>query len=221
VLARSDRTLFVGLLGISWLWFVGATLLTSFFSFAKDILSANADVVTLLLATFSIGIGIGSLLCERLSRHRVELGLVPLGALGMSVFAIDLYFASHHPAGAPHLLGIAAFLGDAGHWRVLADLFLLSVSGGIYSVPLYALIQSRSQPTHRARMIAANNILNSLFMIVSSLMALGLTAFHFTIPEIYLSTGVFNAVVTGALFIAVPEFLRRFKAWTAGGASNS
>jgi MFS family permease len=221
VLARSDRTLFVGLLGISWLWFVGATLLTSFFSFAKDILSANADVVTLLLATFSIGIGIGSLLCERLSRHRVELGLVPLGALGMSVFAIDLYFASHHSAGAPHLLGIAAFLGDAGHWRVLADLFLLSVSGGIYSVPLYALIQSRSQPTHRARMIAANNILNSLFMIVSSLMALGLTAFHFTIPEIYLSTGVFNAVVTGALFIAVPEFLRRFKAWTAGGASNS
>jgi MFS family permease len=220
-LAGEDRTLFVGLLGISWLWFVGATLLTSFFSFAKDILFANADVVTLLLATFSIGIGIGSLLCERLSGHRVELGLVPLGAIGMSIFAADLYFASHHAPTADHLLGIGAFLGDWGHWRVLIDLLLLSVAGGIYSVPLYALIQSRSQPTHRARIIAANNILNSLFMIVSSLMALALSAFHFTIPEIYLTTAVLNAIVTAALFVAVPEFITRFKAWITGKAGHA
>ncbi len=215
-LAAADRTLFVGLLGISWLWFVGATLLTSFFSFAKDVLFANADVVTLLLATFSIGIGIGSLLCERLSGRRVELGLVPLGAIGMSVFAADLYFASRHAPPSDHLLGIAAFLGGARHWRVLIDLLLLSVAGGIYSVPLYALIQSRSEPTHRARMIAANNILNALFMIVSSLMALTLSAFHFSIPEIYLSTALLNAIVTAALFIAVPEFVARFRIWIGG-----
>jgi MFS family permease len=220
-LARSDRTLFVGLLGISWLWFVGATLLTSFFSFAKDVLFADAGVVTLLLATFSIGIGIGSLLCERLSGRRVELGLVPLGAIGMSVFAADLYLASRHAPPASHLLGFTAFLANGSHWRVLFDLLLLSVSGGIYSVPLYALIQSRSQPTHRARMIAANNILNSLFMIVSSLMALALTALHFTIPELYLSTAVLNVIVTATLFLAVPEFLTRFKAWISGAAGKS
>ncbi len=215
-LARADRTLFVGLLGISWLWFVGATLLTSFFSFAKDILFADAGVVTLLLATFSVGIGVGSLLCERLSNHRVELGLVPLGAIGMSIFAADLYLASRHAPTSEHLFGVAAFLSQGAHWRVLADLLLLSMSGGIYSVPLYALIQHRSKPTHRARMIAANNILNSLFMIVSSLMALALTALHFTL---YLTTAVLNLVVTAALFAAVPEFLTRFKAWI-GAASG-
>ena len=219
-LAAEDRTLFVSLLGISWLWFVGATLLTSFFSFAKDVLGANADVVTMLLATFSIGIGVGSLLCERLSRRRVEPGLVPLGAIGMTVFAADLFFASPHAAHADALLGIGAFLSSAPHWRVLVDLLLLSVSGGIYSVPLYAMIQSRSQATHRARMIAANNILNSLFMIVSSLMALGLTAMHVSIPGIYLTTAALNVVVTGALFIAVPEFPRRFAAWLRGKASG-
>jgi MFS family permease len=219
-LARADRTLFVGLLGISWLWFVGATLLTSFFSFAKDVLFADAGVVTLLLATFSIGIGVGSLLCERLSNHRVELGLVPLGAIGMSIFAADLYLASRHAPASEHLFGAIAFLSQGAHWRVLADLLLLSVSGGIYSVPLYALIQQRSKPTHRARMIAANNILNSLFMIVSSLMALALTALHFTIPELYLTTAVLNLVVTAALFAAVPEFLTRFKAWIAAASDK-
>ncbi|RKP49741.1 MFS transporter [Pararobbsia silviterrae] len=215
-LAAVDRTLFVSLLGISWLWFVGATLLTSFFSFAKDVLGANADVVTMLLATFSIGIGAGSLLCERLSHRRVEPGLVPLGAIGMSLFAADLYFASQQASHAGALLGIGAFLARGVHWRVLIDLLLLSVAGGIYSVPLYAMIQSRSAPTHRARMIAANNILNALFMIVSSLMALALTAVHVSIPGIYLVTAALNAVVTGALFIAVPEFPRRFASWLRG-----
>ena len=163
----------MSLLGISWLWFVGATFLTSFFNFAKDVLSANPDVVTVLLATFSIGIGTGSLMCEKLSKRRVEIGLVPLGSIGISVFAIDLFFASHRIAPASHLLGVGEFLAIASHWRILADLFLLAMFGGFYSVPLYALIQSRSQPTHRARIIAANNILNSFFMIVSAVLALG------------------------------------------------
>ncbi|MGF6481961.1 MFS transporter [Paraburkholderia sp. JPY419] len=212
-LAHENRTVFLSLLGISWLWFVGATFLASFFNFAKDVLSADPDVVTVLLATFSIGIGIGSLLCERLSKRRIEVGLVPLGSIGMSVFAIDLFFASHALPPAGHLLSVGEFLARFAHWRVLADLFLLAMFGGFYSVPLYALIQSRSQPSHRARIIAANNILNSLFMIVSALMAMGLTAAGFGIPEIFLVTALLNVVVAGYIYSLVPEFLLRFVAW--------
>jgi 1-acyl-sn-glycerol-3-phosphate acyltransferase len=212
-LARENRTVFLSLLGISWLWFVGATFLSSFFSFAKNVLSANPDVVTVLLATFSIGIGIGSLMCEKLSKRRIEIGLVPLGSIGMSVFAIDLFFASHALPPAGHLLSVGEFLGRLAHWRVLADLFLLAMFGGFYSVPLYALIQSRSQPSHRARIIAANNILNSLFMIVSALMAMGLTAAGFSIPAIFLVTALLNIVVATYIYSLVPEFLLRFIAW--------
>jgi 1-acyl-sn-glycerol-3-phosphate acyltransferase len=212
-LARENRTVFLSLLGISWLWFVGATFLTSFFSFAKDVLSANPDVVTVLLATFSLGIGSGSLLCERLSNRRVEVGLVPLGSIGMSVFAIDLYFASHALPSAGHLLDVGEFLSRLAHWRILADLFLLAMFGGFYSVPLYALIQSRSQPTHRARIIAANNILNALFMVVSALMAIALTSMGVRIPGIFLTTALLNAVVAIYIYSLVPEFLLRFVAW--------
>ncbi|MBB5506351.1 MFS transporter [Paraburkholderia atlantica] len=212
-LAHENRTVFLSLLGISWLWFVGATFLASFFNFAKDVLSADPDVVTALLATFSIGIGIGSLLCERLSKRRIEVGLVPLGSIGMSVFAIDLFLASHALPPAGHLLSVGEFLARPAHWRVLADLFLLAMFGGFYSVPLYALIQSRSQPSHRARIIAANNILNSLFMIVSALMAMGLTAAGFGIPAIFLVTALLNVVVAGYIYSLVPEFLLRFVAW--------
>ncbi|CAG4890263.1 MFS transporter [Paraburkholderia gardini] len=212
-LAREDRTVFLSLLGISWLWFVGATFLSSFFSFAKDVLSANPDVVTVLLGTFSIGIGIGSLLCERLSKRRIEIGLVPLGSIGMSVFAIDLYFASHAIPPAAHLLGVGEFLSLLPHWRILADLFLLAMFGGFYSVPLYALIQSRCQPGYRARIIAANNILNSLFMIVSALMAVALSAAGVGIPGIFLVTAILNIVVATYIYSLVPEFLLRFIAW--------
>ncbi|MBN3851388.1 MFS transporter [Paraburkholderia sp. Ac-20342] len=212
-LARENRTVFLSLLGISWLWFIGATFLASFFNFAKDVLSADPDVVTVLLGTFSIGIGIGSLLCERLSKRRIEIGLVPLGSIGMSVFAIDLFFASHALPPAGHLLSVGEFLGRFAHWRVLADLFLLALFGGLYSVPLYALIQSRSQPSHRARIIAANNILNSLFMIVSALMAMVLTSAGFSIPAIFLVTALLNVVVACYIYSLVPEFLLRFIAW--------
>ncbi|ALL65799.1 Lysophospholipid transporter LplT [Paraburkholderia caribensis MBA4] len=212
-LARQNRTVFLSLLGISWLWFVGATFLSSFFRFAKDVLSANPDVVTVLLATFSIGIGTGSLLCERLSKKRIEIGLVPLGSIGISVFAIDLFFASHALPGATHLLTVGEFIALPAHWRVLADLFLLAMFGGFYSVPLYALIQSRSQPSHRARIIAANNILNSLFMIVSALMAVALTSAGVGIPGLFLVTALLNVVVAIYIYSLVPEFLLRFFAW--------
>ncbi len=220
-LAKRDRAVFLSLLGISWLWFFGATFLTSFFNFAKDVLGGDPQVVTLLLAIFSIGIGSGSLLCEKLSRGKVEIGLVPFGSIGMTVFAVDLWFASHalHPAGAggASLVGAIAFvIGSAdrlAHWHVMIDLFLLALFGGLYSVPLYAMIQSRSAPSHRARIIAANNILNSLFMIVSSLMAIALFSFGFTIPELFLTVGLLNAVVAAYIYSLVPEFLMRFLAW--------
>jgi 1-acyl-sn-glycerol-3-phosphate acyltransferase len=212
-IAREDRTVFLGLLGISWLWFVGATLLSSFFGFAKDVLSANPDVVTVLLATFSAGIGIGSLLCERLSRGRIEIGLVPLGSIGMSVFAIDLFFASHALPAHAHLQTVSEFMGAAAHWRVLADLFLLAMFGGFYSVPLYALIQSRSKATHRARIIAANNILNALFMIASALMGVALGAAGVGIPGLFLITGLLNIAIAVYIYSLVPEFMLRFIAW--------
>ncbi|WP_176042252.1 MFS transporter [Burkholderia stabilis] len=212
-LARQNRTVFLSLLGISWLWFVGATFLTSFFNFAKDVLSASPDVVTVLLATFSVGIGLGSLLCERLSQRRVEIGLVPLGSIGISVFAIELYFASHALPSPGHLLSVGEFLAGARHWRILADLFLLAMFGGFYSVPLYALIQSRSAPTHRARIIAANNILNALFMILSAVMAMGLTKAGVDIPGLFLVTALLNVIVAAYIYLLVPEFLLRFVAW--------
>lgn len=216
-LARETRAVFLSLLGISWLWFFGATFLTSFFNFAKDVLGGDPQVVTLLLAIFSIGIGTGSLACEKLSRGKIEIGLVPLGSIGMTVFAVDLYFASRALTPGPSLVGAVAFVTDpahrVAHWRVMVDLFLLSAFGGLYSVPLYALIQSRSRATHRARIIAANNILNSFFMIVSSLMAIALFSAGFTIPQLFLVVGVLNAFVALYIYSLVPEFLMRFLAW--------
>ena len=211
-LAKTSRTVFLSLLGISWLWFFGATFLTSFFNFAKDVLGGDTNVVTMLLAVFSIGVGIGSLLCERLSGHKVEIGLVPFGSIGMTVFAVDLYFASRglKPSG---IAGLGPFFANPAHWRVLADLFLLSMFAGFYSVPLYALIQSRCEPTHRARIIAANNILNALFMIVSALLGYALLSAGFTIPQLFLVTAILNAVVALYIYALVPEFLMRFLCW--------
>ena len=211
-LAHENIVVFRSLLGISWMWFFGAVFLSQFPSFAKEVLHGNEQVASLLLVVFSIGIGTGSLLCEVLSRRHVEIGLVPLGAIGMSVFAIDLYFAARGLP-ASDVMGLAAFVAQPAHWRVMADLALLSLFAGLYSVPMYALIQMRSQPTHRARIIAANNILNALFMIGSSLIAGALLGAGFTVPQVFLFTGIANAVVAFYIFMLVPEYLLRFVAW--------
>ena len=211
-LAHGNIVVFRSLLGISWMWFFGAVFLSQFPSFAKEVLHGNEQVASLLLVVFSIGIGTGSLLCEVLSRRHVEIGLVPLGAIGMSVFAIDLYFASSSLPPA-EVMGLGAFVAQPQHWRVMADLALLSLFAGLYSVPMYALIQMRSQPTHRARIIAANNILNALFMIASSLIAGAMLAAGCSVPQIFLFTGLANAVVAFYIFLAVPEYLLRFVAW--------
>lgn len=211
-LANTNVVVFRSLLGISWMWFFGAVFLSQFPSFAKEVLHGNEQVASLLLVVFSVGIGIGSLLCEVLGRRQVEIGLVPLGAIGMSVFAIDLYSAARGLPAVPEM-GVGAFMAQPAHWRVMADLGLLSMFAGLYSVPMYALIQLRSQPTHRARIIAANNILNALFMIASSVLAGALLGAGFTIPQIFLFTGIANAVVAFYIFMLVPEYFLRFISW--------
>ncbi len=154
------------------------------------------------------------MLCEMLSRRHVDIFLVPLGANGMTIFSVDLYFASRGLPTAP-IMDVATFIAQSAHWRVMADLALLALFAGLYSVPMYALIQLRSPDSHRARIIAANNILNALFMIVSAVMVAGLQALDFTLPQVFLITGLLNAVVAGYIFLLVPEYLMRFIAFIA------
>jgi 1-acyl-sn-glycerol-3-phosphate acyltransferase len=211
-LAHGNLVVFRSLLGISWMWFFGAAFLAEFPSFAKEVLHGDEQVASLLLVVFSVGIGIGSLLCEVLSRRHVEIGLVPMGAIGMSLFAVDLYFASRGLApSAGHTL--SSFIAEPAHWRVMADLGLLSLFAGLYSVPMYALIQLRSQPSHRARIIAANNILNALFLIGSSVIVGALIKMGLTVPQVFLVVGLLNAVVAFYIFMLVPEYFLRFVAF--------
>jgi len=210
--AYGNRVVWQSMLGISWFWFYGATFLTQFPNFAKDILGGDEHVVTFLLAVFSIGIGTGSLLCERLSGRKVEIGLVPFGSIGLTVFAFDLWLASRD-LHATALLGIGDFLSQPHHVRVVADLVLIGLFGGFYIVPLYALIQERSDPAYRSRIIAANNILNALFMVASAGIAIALLGTGLTIPYLFLVTGILNAVIAIYIYKLVPEFLMRFLAW--------
>ncbi len=211
-IARGDATVFNSIIGISWLWFFGSIFLTSFTPYARSVLGGSEAVVTLLLAVFSLAIGAGSLACEKLSRRRVEIGLVPFGSIGMTVFAIDLYFAS--AAFAPMDDGrIADFLAAPGSARIVADLALLAFFAGLYSVPLYALIQSRAERRRVARIVAANNILNAVFMVAASIMATALLASGLTIPQLFFVTAVMNAAVAVYIYRLVPEFLLRFVAW--------
>jgi 1-acyl-sn-glycerol-3-phosphate acyltransferase len=211
-IAHGNAAVFNSIVGISWLWFFGSIFLTSFTPYARENLGGSEGVVTFLLAVFSLGIGAGSLACERLSRRRVEIGLVPLGSIGMTVFAVDLYFAS--AAFAPMNNGtLAQFLAAEGSARIVADLALLAFSAGLYSVPLHALIQSRAERTRVARIVAANNILNAVFMVVASLMATALLASGLTIPQLFLVTALMNAAVALYIYRLVPEFLLRFLAW--------
>jgi MFS family permease len=211
-IARENIVVWRSMLGISWFWFYGAIWLAQLPAFTQHVLGGDEHVFTLLLALFSIGIGIGSLLCERLSGRRVELALVPFGSIGLSLFAVDLWLATRHTvAGAPG--GIAAFAAAGANWRVAIDIVLLGVFGGFYTVPLYALIQARSQPSHRSRIIAANNILNALFIIASAAIAIGLLSAGLSIPQLFLAVGVMNVLVAAYIYTLVPEFLMRFLAW--------
>ena len=211
--AAQTRSIFLSLLGISWFWLVGALLLAQLPAYAKEVLGGDQTVFTLLLGAFSIGTALGSLGCERLSGHKVEIGLVPLGSIGMTVCLIDLYFrhpAAHAAVGT--LLSWREFIA-AGGWSVALDCALIGVFGGLFIVPLYALILSRGAESHRARIIACNNILNAGFMVLASLLAIGWFALGFSIPQLFILAGVLNALVATYIYTLVPEFLMRFLTW--------
>ncbi len=211
-LARKDRPVFLAIFGISWFWLLGIAYLTQLPNFTKEVLNGSENVVTLLLALFSLGVCAGSLLCERLSGKKVELGLVPLGALGISLFGFDLFMAQPS-GGGENLMGVPGFLA-AGGVRVMVDLFMTGLFGGLYIVPLHAMVQVRTQKAFRARVIAANNILNALFMVLSTaLAALLLGVVGLSIPVYFLVLAVANLLVTVYIFHLAPEFALRFIVW--------
>ena len=210
--ARQNRTVFLSILGISWFWLFGALLLAQFPAYAKDVLGGTETSVTLLLGIFTFGIGIGSLLCERLSAKEVEIGLVPLGSIGLTLFSLDLAFASPKiPPADP--LSILPLLMAPGTLHILFDLFAIGLFGGFFIVPLYALMQLRSDPKFGARIIAANNIFNALFMVVGAGAAAGLLSSGLSIPALFGVAAICNAVVAVYIYGLVPEFLIRFIVW--------
>lgn len=211
------QSVWLAIIGISWFWFFGATLLAQFPNFSKDILHGDESVFILLLTVFSLGIGTGSLLCEKLSRGQVEIGLVPFGALGLTLFGIDLYLSSTsiHTAftETTTLINHHAFITNASHWRLMGDILFIGLFGGLYIVPLYALIQTRSEKSHQSRIIAGNNILNALFMVVSAGFSLLIFKQGWNIPQLFLATALLNVLVTIYLCIRQPEYLIRLLAW--------
>jgi acyl-[acyl-carrier-protein]-phospholipid O-acyltransferase / long-chain-fatty-acid--[acyl-carrier-protein] ligase len=200
--AYRQPTLRLPLLGISWFWFIGIAYLAQFPNYAKEILGADNEVVTLFLTLFSIGIGVGALLCGRLQRGRVNARLVPLGALGLTIFGLDFWLAGRHAGRGATLVGATAFLGAPEHWRIVADLFAIAAAGGLYCVPLYAIMQARSETAHRARVVAANNIMNALFMVAAGGVSVAMLALGLGITSIFLMLGAASGVVALATWRA-------------------
>ena len=211
-ITRADRAVFNAVLGISWFWFFGTVLIAQLPNYTRATLGGDGSVNTLVLTLFSIGTGVGALLCERLSGRRVEIGLVPLGAFGLTVFGVDLYFARHGVA-AVHGLDWLAFLRGAGSWRVALDLTLIGVFAGLYVVPLFAFVQARAPREKLSRIIAGNNILNALLIVLAAGLGLGLGALGLDAPEIFLAAALLNVAVATYIFTLVPEFLMRFITW--------
>ena len=214
--AKKDRAIFLSILAISWFWFIGAAYLTQVPNYTKRVLNASEIIITILLTIFSIGIGTGSLLCERMSGRKIELGLVPLGAIGLSIFGIDLFFASQVSTGT-NITTIGQFIYAPGITRIIIDLLLIGVFGGFYIIPLNSFIQVRANKEFRARIIAANNILNAAFMVAASLLGILLIGvLKFTIPEFFLIIAIINTVLSIYIFSIIPEFVMRFLVWIIG-----
>ena len=210
--ARADRSVFLSILGISWFWFFGSAITLQIPAYTLDVLRGNEAISTTLFVAFIIGTGAGSLLCERLSGRRVELGLVPFGSIGLSLFAVDLYFAQPIVITASSE-SVRAFLAQPGSWRILFDLTMLGAFGGFYSVPLYALVQQRSRRQHLSRIIAANNIVNAIFMVVAAAISIIALQLGVSIPQLFLILAALNVVVAAYIYTLLPEFLLRFFAW--------
>jgi MFS family permease len=211
-LAYQNKMVFVAIAAISWFWMYGALFLAQFPAYARNVLGGSESVVTLLLATFTIGIAAGSLACEKLSAHKVEIGLVPVGAIGLAIFGAD--FALGAPSPVPGALHNAwDILAHLTTWRTLADLLGLGFFGGIFCVPLYALMQQASEEHLRARMIACNNIINALYMVVGALGAAALLEGGMPLPTLFLLAAGLHVVVCSALFVLEPEFYRGAIRW--------
>lgn len=210
---RQNRTVLLSIMGISWFWFYGATFLTQIPNYTKQVLGGDEHVVTFLLTIFSVGIGLGSLLCERLSDKKVELGLVPFGSIGLTCFGVDLYFATNGLQ-PETTTALSVFIQNPVHYRIIFDLLGIGIFGGFYIVPLYALVQSRSEPSHRARTIAGNNIVNAFFMVFSAIIAvIFLSILKYSISELFLMTAILSAIVSIYIYSVVPEFFMRFLIW--------
>ncbi|MFH0274743.1 MFS transporter [Vibrio jasicida] len=211
-LAQKHRGIWMSILAISWFWFMGATYLTQFPNFAREHLFADSTVVSLLLALFSVGIATGSWLCEKLSFNQVELGILPFGILGLTIFSADLLWAVPAIESFPsQYYDVQSFVAQSSHIRVMIDLFLVGVSGGVFIVPLYAFIQSRSEEGECAQSIAANNIMNALFMVASAAVSiLVLSVLEFSIVELFAILAVGNFIVAIYVYRQVPEFTQRF-----------
>ncbi|ABV85488.1 MFS transporter [Shewanella pealeana] len=206
--ARNNKAIWTAILAISWFWFVGATYLTQFPNFARITLNADPTVVSLLLLLFSVGIGAGSFFCERLSCRRVELGIMPLGLLLLACFGIDLYFAIPNKTTLVGLYQLDSFIAESGHYRLMFDLFMIGVGGGLFIVPLYTFIQVRAKEGECAQAIASNNILNALFMVSSAIFAmLALNVLQWPIELLFLVLAVVNILVLLYLFWRWPELL--------------
>lgn len=216
ILKNRPRSVYLSVVGISWFWFLGATYLTQLPSFVKDYLGGNESVVTLILTVFSLGIAIGSLLCESLSRRRIELGIVPFGSIGLTLFGILLYFSVPESLSTNKEainLSISQFLSTYYGYSVMFNLFMIGIFGGFYTVPLYALIQKRTEKEYMSRIIAANNMLNALFMVVNAGVVIALFSIGLTIPEIFLTMSIFSAIISIYIYKQVPEFFIRFVIW--------
>lgn len=211
-LAQKQRGIWMSILAISWFWFMGATYLTQFPNFAREHLFADSTVVSLLLALFSVGIATGSWLCEKLSFNQVELGILPFGILGLTIFSADLLWAVPTIESFPsQYYDVQSFVAQSSHIRVMIDLFLVGVSGGVFIVPLYAFIQSRSEEDECAQSIAANNIMNALFMVASAAVSiLVLSVLELSIVELFAILAVGNFIVAIYVYRQVPEFTQRF-----------
>lgn len=209
---RGNRTVFLSIMGISWFWFFGSFFIAQLPAYGKEYLHGDQSVVTLLMAMFTVGIAAGSMLCSKLSGRSVEIGLVPLGAIGMTIFAFDLAFATPSIPGDA-LMGARAFVSQSGAWRVLFDLAGIAIFGGLFIVPLYSLVQTRSERSHLSRTIAAINIVNALFMVLSAVVAIALLSAGLEIPQLFLVVSLMNIAVAVFIFTLVPEFLMRLFVW--------
>ena len=208
---RTNRTVFLSVLGVSWFWFLGATYLVQLPNYTKTTLGGDEQVVTFLLTLFTVGIATGSLLCNWLSGKKIEIGLVPFGSIGLTLFGIDLYFSQ--PEVLPEVtIGLAAFLSE-GNFRLIIDVVMIGFFGGLYIVPLMALVQQRSEQQHMSRVIAGNNIINALLMVLSAVVAVTVLSLGYSIADLFLLVAILNAVVAIYIYSLVPEFFMRFVVW--------